>query len=115
MTGHFPQQLLAAWKADERARRFGSGTGTAGVEYPALAEGRWDFVLYWRTFPWDHVPGTLLVVESGGRAARPDGGPYRASDARAGLLSTARGINWTDVRKVLSPLDTAHGVSRRPF
>jgi fructose-1,6-bisphosphatase/inositol monophosphatase family enzyme len=40
------------------------GRSAAGVEYPDVAEGRIDFILYWRTLPWDHAPGSLLVTEA---------------------------------------------------
>ena len=41
------------------------GRACAGCEYPAVAEGEEDFALFWRTLPWDHAPGVLLVSETG--------------------------------------------------
>ncbi len=43
----------------------GPGTRSAGIDYPRLIEGDQDFVMFWRTLPWDHAPGALLVNESG--------------------------------------------------
>lgn len=63
--------------------------GCAGVEYSLLAEGRLGFLIYHRTMPWDHAPGTLVATEAGLRAGRLDGSPYRIDDDRQGLL-TAR-------------------------
>ena len=53
------------------------GPNCAGVEYPRLVEGVVDFILYWRTLPWDHAPGVLFAQEAGFQAQRPDGAPYR--------------------------------------
>lgn len=67
------------------------------MEYPRIVEGDTDFLLFWRTLPWDHAPGALLLMEAGGAAVRPDGTTYRADDARTGLLAapddaTARAV-----------------------
>jgi fructose-1,6-bisphosphatase/inositol monophosphatase family enzyme len=64
-------------------------TTCAGVEYPRIVEGGVDFLLFWRTLPWDHAPGALLLTEAGGAALRPDGSPYRPDDDRVGLLAAA--------------------------
>lgn len=88
---------------DTRARvtpnldRFGAitaGRHCAGTEYPALIEGETDFVFFWRTLPWDHAPGTLLVREAGGVATRPDGSPYRPDPGGTGLLVAADPATW---------------------
>ena len=36
------------------------------MEYRRVAVGDMDYVLYWRTHPWDHAPGSLIVEEAGG-------------------------------------------------
>nr|WP_260174078.1 inositol monophosphatase [Nocardioides albus] len=60
----------------------------ASIEYPpALAKGDGDFMLYWRTLPWDHAPGALLLSEAGGVVARLDGAAYDPTDRREGLLA----------------------------
>ncbi|HET9076438.1 MAG TPA: inositol monophosphatase [Acidimicrobiales bacterium] len=80
----------------------GPGRGCAGVEYPLLIHGAQDFVLFWRTLPWDHVPGVLLLREAGGSAARPDRSPYRAGDAGGwGLLAAADARTWDRTRDIL--------------
>jgi fructose-1,6-bisphosphatase/inositol monophosphatase family enzyme len=63
-----------------------SPTVSAGIEYPAIAQGDRDFTMYWRTLPWDHAPGVLLLAESGGMAAHLDGRAYRPAHQRDGLL-----------------------------
>ncbi|MER7752161.1 inositol monophosphatase [Kitasatospora sp. NPDC097643] len=79
------------------------GRHAAGIEYPDLVEGRVDFILYWRTLPWDHAPGSLLVTEAGGVSARLDGSPYRpeAPGCEDGLLVAADPQTWELTRKIL--------------
>ena len=74
---------------DAAAHRFGDltpGTTCAGIEYPLIAEGRQDFLLFWRTLPWDHAAGALLVTEAGGVARRLDGSDYTPARPGEGLL-----------------------------
>jgi fructose-1,6-bisphosphatase/inositol monophosphatase family enzyme len=59
------------------------------MEYPRIVEGEADFLLFWRTLPWDHAAGALLLSEAGGVASRPDGTSYRPDDDRLGLLAAA--------------------------
>ena len=71
------------------AHRFGDltpGTTCAGIEYPLIACGVQDFLLFWRTLPWDHAAGALLVTEAGGVARRLDGRDYAPSRPGEGLL-----------------------------
>jgi len=67
----------------------GPGRVCAGVDYPLTAEGEQDFVLFWRTLPWDHAPGALLVTEAGGVVAHTDGASYRPGIAREGLIAAS--------------------------
>ncbi len=62
------------------------GLVCAGMEYPAIVEGGEEFALFWRSLPWDHVPGALFVREAGGVSKRLDGRDYRASDRSKGLI-----------------------------
>lgn len=55
----------------------------AAAEYPLIALGERDFALYWRSLVWDHAAGALIVEEAGGKVARLDGTPFRASDPRS--------------------------------
>ena len=74
---------------DAAAHRFGNltpGTTCAGVEYPLIAQGDQDFLLFWRTLPWDHAAGALLVTEAGGVARRLDGSDYTPARPGEGLL-----------------------------
>ena len=74
---------------DRFAARIGDpveGIGCAGIEYIDLVLGRYDLLMYWRTLPWDHAPGSLLATEAGLEAIRPDGRPYRPGEDALGLL-----------------------------
>ncbi|MFD0273045.1 inositol monophosphatase family protein [Kitasatospora sp. NPDC127111] len=79
------------------------GRHAAGIEYPDITEGALDFILYWRTLPWDHAPGSLLVSEAGGVSARLDGSPYRpeAPGGEDGLLVAADPESWERIRDIL--------------
>ncbi|MET9396834.1 inositol monophosphatase family protein [Kitasatospora sp. NPDC002965] len=80
-----------------------AGRHAAGIEYPDIADGALDFILYWRTLPWDHAPGSLLVSEAGGVSARLDGSPYRpeAPGCEDGLLVAADPATWERTRDIL--------------
>ncbi|AUG80872.1 inositol monophosphatase [Kitasatospora sp. MMS16-BH015] len=89
------------------ARSFGDicgGRSAAGIEYPLIATDELDFIFYWRTLPWDHSPGTLLVTEAGGVCARLDGEPYQPEPPGGtdGLLVAADQATWEHVRAVLA-------------
>jgi len=75
----------------------------AGFDYPDLVFGQREFIVYWRTLPWDHAPGSLFLTEAGGRVARPDGTPYRVCDGRSGLLATRTPQVWDTVAPMLFP------------
>ncbi|MEV6108207.1 inositol monophosphatase [Streptomyces sp. NPDC051940] len=81
----------------------GAGSKCAGFDYPRLAEGERDFVLFHRTLPWDHAPGALLLAEAGGVVRRPDGSVYGPADDRTGLLAAADAESWRTVRDRLLP------------
>lgn len=73
----------------------------AGAEYPAIAAGERDFAVFWRTLPWDHLPGALFLSEAGGRIARWDGSPYRAGCDGHGLLAARTSDHWRAAHTVL--------------
>src|SRR5690606_31773047 len=45
----------------------------SGPTYARIGDGHDDSVFYWRTRPWDHAPGAVLVRELGGVSRRLDG------------------------------------------
>ncbi|MFF0151095.1 inositol monophosphatase family protein [Micromonospora sp. NPDC005203] len=85
-------------------RRLGEllpGQHCAGREYLDILTGEQQFVLFWRTLPWDHAPGTVLVRAAGGVARRFDGVDYHPADDGRGLLVAANEQVWTEVRDAL--------------
>lgn len=70
----------------------------AAEQYPRLALGRNDVSIFNRTFAWDHAAGGLWLNEAGGKAARPDGAPYRVDERdRTGLLAAASPALWDEL------------------
>lgn len=49
---------------------------SCGIDYPLVATGEVDFLVYSKVWPWDHAPGSLLVSEIGGTSLRRDGSTY---------------------------------------
>jgi fructose-1,6-bisphosphatase/inositol monophosphatase family enzyme len=80
-----------------------AGSGAAGIEYPSIVRGDQDFIAFWRTRPWDHAPGTLLVTEAGGHVAQHDGTPYHASRQQPGLIAASDPGSWQTARDLLGP------------
>ncbi|MFG3713203.1 inositol monophosphatase family protein [Micromonospora sp. NPDC047730] len=77
------------------------GQHCAGREYLDVLTGDQQFVLFWRTLPWDHAPGTLLVRAAGGVARRFDGADYHPADEGHGLLVAASERVWAEVHDAL--------------
>jgi fructose-1,6-bisphosphatase/inositol monophosphatase family enzyme len=65
---------------------------SCGIDYPHLAEGDADYVVYGRANPWDHVPGGLVLTEAGGFLGTFAGGPYRPTDDHERDGAAPRGI-----------------------
>jgi fructose-1,6-bisphosphatase/inositol monophosphatase family enzyme len=60
--------------------------------------------MFWRTWPWDHAPGALLVREAGGVVRRLDGADYVVTpDPGEGLLAAADEQTWQAVAGALIP------------
>ena len=73
----------------------------AGSTYAALLSGSLDLAMYWRTHPWDHAPGALLLREYGGVSIRPDGTDYRVGDGKNGLVVATSPEVGTRIRAIL--------------
>lgn len=70
----------------------------AAEQYPRLALGQNDVSIFNRTLAWDHAAGVLWLNEAGGRAARPDGSPYRVDELEGtGLLGAASPTLWDEL------------------
>jgi fructose-1,6-bisphosphatase/inositol monophosphatase family enzyme len=102
MTRFLPPDVRRAVEAGgERIGELLPGQHCAGREYLDLLTGAQQFVLFWRTLPWDHAPGALLVREAGGVARRFDGSDYHPVDGGQGLLVATSEEVWDEVRAAL--------------
>jgi len=78
----------------------------AAEQWPRLALGINDVSIFERTLAWDHAAGVLLLNEAGGKAARPDGRPYRVDEhLLPGLLGASSPALWDDLAERMSRLD----------
>jgi fructose-1,6-bisphosphatase/inositol monophosphatase family enzyme len=83
---------------------------SCGIDYPHLAEGDADYVVYGRANPWDHVPGGLRLTEAGGFLGTASGGPYRPRDdhdidgaAPRALVAAADRATYDAIAPLLRP------------
>jgi fructose-1,6-bisphosphatase/inositol monophosphatase family enzyme len=100
--GYFPDSRRKAVR--EAAKRFKETFSyrCAAHDYLALAGGAKHFSLYRRLWPWDHAAGVLLLAEAGGRTARLDGQPYRATGREEGILSVSSPESWDRIKNFLN-------------
>jgi fructose-1,6-bisphosphatase/inositol monophosphatase family enzyme len=76
-----------------------------GVDYPKLAEGAADYLVYAGTHPWDHAPGSLILEESGAYVGTFEGGRYRPQDdPPAGVLAAADRATYERVQGLVAEL-----------
>ncbi|SCL20307.1 fructose-1,6-bisphosphatase [Micromonospora nigra] len=102
MTHFLPPDSRAAMEAGGgRIGQLLPGQHCAGREYLDILTGEQQFVLFWRTLPWDHGPGTLLVRAAGGVARHLDGTEYHPADSEIGLLVAANEQVWGEVHAAL--------------
>lgn len=66
-------------------------------EYLNMLEGESRYAVYTRTKPWDHLPGALLLDESGAYIRRWDDSPYGPRDAMGGILAASDKRLWHKV------------------
>lgn len=77
----------------------------AAEQYPRLVLGINDLSVFERTLAWDHAAGVLLINESGGKAARLDGSPYRVDDQRKGMIAAASPALWEELAARMAELE----------
>ncbi|MCB2080112.1 MAG: inositol monophosphatase [Novosphingobium sp.] len=77
----------------------------AAEQYPRLVLGENDVSIFERTLAWDHAAGVLFLNEAGGKAARPDGSPYRVDEQdRPGLIGAATPAMWDELAERMARL-----------
>lgn len=76
---------------------------SCGIDYPHLAEGDADVLVYTGTHPWDHAPGGLLLSEAGGFLGLLEGGAYRATDPEPrGLVAAVSREVYDEAQRLLN-------------
>jgi fructose-1,6-bisphosphatase/inositol monophosphatase family enzyme len=88
LEGELPAHLRRTW-------------GSCAIDYPKLIEGEVDFLAYRSMFPWDHLPGALMVTELGGFTAVEDGTPWAAGVQGKRLMSAMTPENWHEADRLL--------------
>lgn len=78
----------------------------AGHEYLDLVDGRLDYVIFGRTWPWDHAAGVAVYREAGGVAAYADGAtpaeiPYSPLRRTGPLLIAPSPAVWQEIHSIL--------------
>jgi fructose-1,6-bisphosphatase/inositol monophosphatase family enzyme len=74
---------------------------TAGRNYARVLAGEIDFMLFGKCLPWDHLPGLMLLQETGHVFAKHNASPYRAGDTTGGLLTAPSPERWREIKAVL--------------
>jgi len=77
------------------------GHHCAAREYPDVVRGEQHFTMFWRSLPWDHAAGALIIREAGGVMRRFDGSDYVVGDDRTGLLAARDESVFDLVREAL--------------
>jgi fructose-1,6-bisphosphatase/inositol monophosphatase family enzyme len=72
--------------------------GCSAVDYTSVAQGRPDFLVYYRLLPWDHAPAALIVREAGGVCVHPDGRSYGPLDPNETTIVARSARVAADVR-----------------
>ncbi|GAA4803844.1 inositol monophosphatase [Nocardioides caeni] len=73
-----------------------------GVDYPRLIAGDAAALVYSRSMPWDHLPGSLILTEAGGVIGDHEGGPYRPQAPSSGLIAAPDRDTYDAVRAALT-------------
>lgn len=97
----FPEEVRDTLKVNAKRFKENKPAFCAGWDYVALAEGKRDLLLYYRTLAWDHAPGSLLIGEAGGHCRRLDGVVYDPAANAKGLMSAASPVLWQTGYKTL--------------
>ena len=73
--------------------------GCTGHEYVQLVMDDKHFTINYRTFPWDHLPGSLIHSEAGGYQASFYGDKYNPTKITRGLISVPSELVWKEIQE----------------
>lgn len=80
---------LLAHTGDSEVPEAQPSSGCAGVDYAWILDDIIDWTGFRHDWPWDHVPGLLMIDEIGGKSGRPDSRPYDPRVREYWILSAA--------------------------
>lgn len=92
--GATSKKELVGFDADGRLSPSVRSQFACAFDYPSILHGTTDFILYHSLNPWDHLAGSLMVVEQGGVARTLDGLNYSLMNRSRGLLVAADTMTW---------------------
>lgn len=84
---------------------------TGDALFAGGAASRATHLLFRQSKPWDHVPGLLMLAETGGYAADFSGKPYDMNGSAGGLLIAPDRSAWQAIFEVFEPFVTKRKVS----
>lgn len=87
-------------------------SGCAGTDYAWIVDDIIDWTGFRHDWPWDHVPGLLMIDEIGGKSGRPTGAPYDAREREYWILAAASPAAFDAVAQVAQET-IAHTASGR--
>jgi len=99
----FPKNMRTIARKNLKKFRENRPAFCAGYDYMALSIQEKDFSLYYRTLPWDHLPGSLIYVEAGGYARTLSDEQYSIHHLDKGLLSAPDPDQWQRIREIIFP------------
>src|SRR5690625_1036157 len=76
-------------------------SGCAGVDYARILDDESDWTAFRNDWPWDHVPGLLMVEEAGGQTGRPSGDPYDPRFRERWIIGAASRETFGAVARVM--------------
>ncbi|MCF6214659.1 MAG: hypothetical protein L3J58_00630 [Emcibacter sp.] len=102
--GRFPQNLKEIARKNITKIAKNCPAFCAGYDYISLVEGKKDFSIYYRTLPWDHMPGGFIFAEAGGYVRTLfNKSAYGINDRDKGLLSASSENDWLRIRELIFP------------
>lgn len=99
----FPKNLRTIARKNLKKFRENRPAFCAGYDYMALTRQEKHFSLYYRTLPWDHLPGSLIYAEAGGYVRTLSCEKYTIHHQDRGLLSAPDRDQWHRIREIIFP------------
>ena len=92
--GATSKKHLIGYTAEGRLSPVVRSNFACAFDYPAVLEGDIDFMTYTSIHPWDHLAGSLMLIETGGVSRTFDGISYTVLSRGRGLLIAGDTLSW---------------------